>query len=102
MPPTKLQSGILLATLLLIFRSGQAQTRPAPKAAEPTTSELTVRVTLPAALTAVKDYATIIVSKDQDKLKKIVERRKRKTENPVLTFSFSLPKTWVNKLAGNN
>ncbi|SHJ07075.1 hypothetical protein SAMN02745146_2184 [Hymenobacter daecheongensis DSM 21074] len=101
MPLSRLKSTILLAALLLI-RTGHAQTRLAAESGGSESSELTVRVTLPAALNAAKDYAAILLSKDQDKLKNLDERRKRRTTSPVLTFSLAMPKSIVRKLAGNN
>jgi|GEM_PF-6987342 len=102
MPVNRLKSVISLVALLLIIRSAHAQSRPNPAPAESDNSELTVRVTLPAALTAIKDYTTILVSKDEDKLQNLAERRKQKSVSPVLTFSLSLPKSWVKKLAAND
>ncbi|RYU76083.1 hypothetical protein [Hymenobacter persicinus] len=85
--------------LLLGTRPALAQSRPAPPPrAEPEKAELTVRVALPSALSAVRDYGKILFSKDQDKLQNLVNRRKRPTENMVLSFPVTVPRSWIRKL----
>ena len=59
-----------------------------------------MRVELPSALTAIKDYAAILLSKDQDKLQTLARRRKQRSAPPVVSFPVVVPKSWVRKLQG--
>ena len=94
----KLKPSILVGVLLLAAQSGLAQSRTEP--AKATGTAVTVRVELPSALTAIKDYAAILLSQDQDKLQALARRRKQRTQAPVMTFPVVVPKSWARKLQG--
>jgi hypothetical protein len=94
MSVTPLKAIILSVGLLALAHGSRAQSRPA----EPATTDVNVRVTVPAAVVAFKDYAAILISKDQDKLKALAARRRRPTPTPVLTFSVALPRSLAKKL----
>jgi len=83
--------------LLLFVVSSSAQTPTSvPPAAEPQ-QQLTVRLVLPTTVGLIGDYAGIILSKDDDKLKRLTTRRRPRTSNPTLTFSVPIPKNWLTK-----
>ena len=96
MSTIKLLPLILLAAALLLATPARAQSRPAPEASA--TTDVTVRMAVPTTLVALRDYTGILLSRDQDKLEALVNRRHRKTVAPVVTFSVALPKSWVKKL----
>jgi hypothetical protein len=88
---------ILCLALLLPTAHARAQT---PTSVRPTTSpnqELTVRVVLPTTVGLIGDYAEILFSKEDDKLKKLTTRRRPRTSNPTLVFSMPIPKNWITR-----
>jgi hypothetical protein len=88
---------ILCLSLLLPIARIHAQT---PTSVKPTTSshqELTVRVVLPTTVGLIGDYAEILLSKEEGKLKKLTTRRRPRTSNPTLVFSMPIPKNWITR-----
>jgi hypothetical protein len=88
---------ILCLALLLPIARIYAQT---PTSVKPTTSshqELTVRVVLPTTVGLIGDYAEILLSKEEGKLKKLTTRRRPRTSNPTLVFSVPIPKNWITR-----
>lgn len=94
---------VICFILLLTGVSSQAQTpATAPPAAAQQQQQLTVRVVLPTTVGLIGEYADILLSKDEDKLKKLTTRRRPRTSNPTYIFAVPLPKSWLTrKLIGN-
>ncbi|GAA3936736.1 hypothetical protein [Hymenobacter algoricola] len=97
---TPLKTVILLATFLLGSQGSRAQSQRKSAPADNDISELNVRVILPSALDAIKDYTAILISQDQDKVKALTERGKKANETPTVMFSIPMPRSWVKKLNG--
>ena len=93
---------IICFIVLLAVVSSQAQTSAnAPPASAPQ-QQLTVRLVLPTTVGLIGDYATILLSRDDDKLKKLTARRRPRTSNPTLTFAVPIPKNWLTKQLTQN
>lgn len=95
MSSAKLLIGVMLLLLLTVV-SSQAQTPRSEPPAAPR-QQLTVRIVLPTTVGLIGEYADILLSKDEDKLKKLTTRRRPRTSNPTLTFSVPLPKSWLTR-----
>ena len=93
---------LLLASLLLLLLTRPAQAQVRDQRPEPATTEVQVRVVVPATLVTIRDYAAILLSKDQDRLQTLAERGKRKTPKREISFPVTLPSTWVRKLMAEN
>ena len=98
MPLIKLPAAVILACGLLLPLPGRAQSRPGRPG--PQTTDVQVRIIVPPTLVAIKDYAAILLSKDQDRLRKLTDRRKAPAQE--YTFPVALPKSWVRKLMAEN
>ena len=94
----------LLVMLLLAGTSGWAQTRraPPPPAEDPDYKEVTVAVTVPKAVSAIRDYGKILLSRSDDKsrLERLTDRFRNKTEQDVVDVKVEVPKNWVTKKLG--
>jgi hypothetical protein len=89
---------LLIVSLLVLLSvvSGRAQ---APANGAPTApqQQLTVRLVLPTTVGLIGEYADILLSKDENKLKKLTTRRRPRTSNPTYTFAVPLPKSWLTR-----
>jgi hypothetical protein len=81
----------------LSIMSSQAQNPTGSKASGTSQQQLTVRVALPTTVGIIRDYAGILLSKEDDKLKKLATRRRPRTSNPTVVFTVPLPKNWITK-----
>ncbi len=102
MSPGKLLT--LLAFLLLLPMSSQAQSRPGaevPKQ-DPKYQEVKVSVTLPKAVSIVRDCGKILLSRnnERDKLGRLIKRLKDKNEELVIEGTVDVPKNWVTRKLG--
>ncbi|QNP53189.1 hypothetical protein [Hymenobacter qilianensis] len=93
-------SGVKLFVLCLVcplsIMSSQAQNPAGAKPIE-TSQQLSVRITLPTSVGLIGDYASILLSKEDDKLKKLTTRRRPRTSNPTVVFAVPLPRNWLTK-----
>jgi hypothetical protein len=94
----------LLFFLLLSATSGWAQTRRAatPPPEDEDYKEVTVVVTVPKAVSAIRDYGKILLSRSDDKsrIERLSDRFRRKTEQDVVDVKVEVPKNWVTKKLG--
>jgi hypothetical protein len=77
--------------------SSQAQNPAGTKPSDAFQQQLTVRVALPTSVGLIKDYAGILFSKEEEKLKKLTTRRRPRTSNPTVVFTVPIPKNWVTR-----
>jgi len=82
---------LLLLLLLLWLMPGRAQAQGQPPPAPPP-EQLVVRVELPSLVGTVADYASLLFSKEKNKLKGLTTKGKPLTSNPVLVLTVPVPK----------
>lgn len=95
----------LLIFLLLVATSGWAQTRretAPPPPEDPDYKEVTVVVTVPKAVSAIRDYGKILLSRSEEKsrFERLTDRFRHKTEQDVVDVKVEVPKNWVTKKLG--
>ncbi|WP_375438285.1 hypothetical protein [uncultured Hymenobacter sp.] len=93
-----------LVLLLLLSTSSWAQSRRAvdPSRPDPQYQEVKVNVTLPKAVSVIRDYGKILLSRngEESKLNRLTNRLKGKTEKPVVEVTVDVPKNWVTRKLG--
>ena len=95
---------LLVALLLLTAVSCPAQSRPAVATPPPGPQyqEVKVNVTLPKAVSIVRDYGKILLSRnsEKDKLSRLRDQLKNKTDKPVVEVTVDVPRNWVTRKLG--
>ncbi|UOQ67289.1 hypothetical protein [Hymenobacter volaticus] len=95
---------LFVALLLLTAVSSQAQSRRAadPPLPDPQYKEVKVSVTLPKAVNVIRDYGKILLSRnsEKDRLSRLTDRMKDKTDKPVVEVTVDVPKNWVTRKLG--
>lgn len=95
---------LLVALLLLTAVSSQAQSRRETNVTptDPQYQEVKVSVTLPKAVSVIRDYGKILLSRnsEKDRLSRLTDRLKDKTDKPVVDVTVEVPKNWITRKLG--
>ncbi|GAA4373391.1 hypothetical protein [Hymenobacter koreensis] len=93
---------IPLSVCLLAALSSQAQTKPVSVPKPAATQPVEVRLKMPKLVVAIRDYGTILVTKDenQDKLQRLAARRRQGTPETEVVVTVPVSKNWVTERLG--